>query len=570
MGLPDEGVRIIIFISCEFSFNNHIKQTQDKQTIDMTNTRKIDQNATTAVDETLVLDQGKISPVFDPIEFQKTLEIKQYSEVDFYGKTTPLGEGGAGIVLKGHDNNLGRDVAIKIIRPEMRKKCNALKRFIREARATAQIEHPNIVPVHEMGIHSEWGLYFTMKKLAGEDFRSILSKLEKGNAEYQNKYSLSRLLNIFTEVCNGVAYAHSKGVIHRDLKPENIFVGDFGEVLILDWGLVRKITLKDVADKSDNDTDGEIKIDIDASMDPSLTMEGYISGTPYYMSPEQIKGENNNIDHRSDIYTLGVILYQILTLKLPFAENNVKHLMAGIVNGRFHPPRKAGSKRKIPIELEAICLRAMSSQPENRYQHVKDLLNDIYNYFDHFPVSVMKHSLFSRLGKLCLRHKIISAFLITFIIGLSLHKGTVYIKYNVLYNSACQHIEKSISELHNANELLIASNKLRQTKVTPEKEQQSNKLDARCLQAENRAEDNAKLAIAMLDAIPEQFKNTSKVQKTYIQMLKKQIKYYIKTKNSTKAEKWLKKLEEILAKNKRISETDKKRQIKKMHAQIKK
>jgi len=541
----------------------------------MMKTRKIDKGAVRTVDKTVVFDQEKMSLSIDSIELLKKLGIKPYSDVDFYGKTTPLGEGGVGLVLKGYDSNLGRDVAVKIIKPQMCKKRNTLERFVREARTTAQIEHPNIVPVHEMGINSDWGLYFTMKKLIGEDFRKILLKLKVGESEYQNKYSLSRLLNIFTDVCNGIAYAHSKGVMHRDLKPDNIFIGNFGEVLIIDWGLVRKINLKDAVYKLNNATDEEVNIDIDASTNPNLTMDGHVSGTPYYMSPEQAKGENNSIDHRSDIYTLGIILYEILTLKLPFEGHDVKSLIKRVVDGKYLPPRKAGSKRKIPIELEAICLKAMSYYPENRYQRVEDLLKDIYNYFDHFPVSVIQHSIFNRFWKLCLRNKLLfvglSAVLFTSLIGFSLHQVTTYVKYNVLYDSANQHIEKSISELRNADKLLAALIKLRQAKKTSKNKQQCDILDTQCIQAQNRSQENAELAIAMLDGIPEQFKNTLKVQREYIQLLlKKQIKHCIKMKNSTRAEELLNKLERVLAMDKKKSKADKKRQIEELHMQIKK
>ncbi len=172
----------------------------------MESTIKIDELNSTNLDKTLSFAKGEAPRAVDADKLRNTLGIKNYSDIDFYGETSLLGKGGVGIVLKGRDYNLGREVAVKILNPLVRDQPGALRRFIREARATAQVEHPNIVAVHEMGVHPEWGLYFTMKKLDGVDLSKILSALKNSDTAICAKYSLSHLLHIFTDVCNGIFY----------------------------------------------------------------------------------------------------------------------------------------------------------------------------------------------------------------------------------------------------------------------------------------------------------------------------------------------------------------------------
>lgn len=551
------------------------------------NSKEINDETVDALAKTLVLDDDLLSQNIDSRNLQKSLGLKQYSDPGYYGEISILGKGGGGIVLEGFDFNLGRKVAIKILQ---QKKCNSpesLERFLREARATAQLEHPNIVPIHHIGVDSTWGLYFTMKKLEGEDLDLILSKLKAGDEKYLEKYTLSNLLNIFADVCNGVAYAHSKGIMHRDLKPENIFVGNFGEVLVLDWGLVRnlrdfkgkhraktKIECEKTSDSSKSKYD-KVKITLDDSQDPELTVEGYISGTPYYMSPEQMAGNNNKIDHRSDIYTLGVILYQILTLELPFKAGNIQELMNAVISGKYLTPRKAASGRKIPKELEAITNKAMSFNPDNRYQNVEELHKDIQNYFDDFPLMAMRYSPLSRFWKLCLRHKILSvsitAVMLTSTLAYSAHQIELNIRYNALYDSANRRIEASVNRFRIANTLLDESNKKHED-PSSQTEQYSDcdNLATQCKTLEKKAEHDAKIAIALLDDIPEKFKKSSKIQQAYIRIFKERIAHCIKNKNTLQAEDCLKQLEACLDMDKSIPNANKRKQIEKLRKLLKK
>ncbi|MFA7231811.1 MAG: serine/threonine-protein kinase, partial [Victivallaceae bacterium] len=381
-------------------------------------------------------------------ELKKILNIETDNTIRRYSNIRTIGLGGIGSVLSAYESVLNREVAIKILRPAYRNKMKFLNRFIREARATAQIEHPNIVPVHHLGVFDDIGVYFMMKKVDGETLRSVLDKLDQGDEEYLKKYSLRRLLEIFISACNGVAFAHSKGIIHRDLKPSNIMLGDFGEVMVMDWGLVKYRAEHDVSD-------GGQKVNLDANIgfegsgrDSTVTMDGSISGTPAYMAPEQAGGRINEIDEQTDLYSLGAILYSILTLKpSPFEDNmTTNQVLSHVVNNYFVAPRKRSPKRNIPKELESVCLKAMSGKKSDRYLNVQQLIHDTRNYLENFPVSAYPLPPWLRFFKMCRRHPLIPSAVLVAIITFVGVMTAIYIENSFRTNSLLKLADYSIEQ----------------------------------------------------------------------------------------------------------------------------
>lgn len=251
------------------------------------------------------------------------------------GHYTPgreIAEGGMGSVLEANDQILGRAVAMKVIRQDIAASESLRLRFIREAGVLARLEHPNIVPIHEMAKDAEGNLFYTMKKVDGRDLEQILNGVRNGDAQTIADYPLDRLLTIYRKVCDAMAFAHARGVIHRDLKPANIMVGSFGEVLVMDWGLAK--ILQDEAQSADEMAQLEQeRSNTPATSMPAgfqefsdsalngaaqnLTLDGSVMGSPQYMPPEQAEGKVSELDERSDIFSLGGILYAILTLRPP-------------------------------------------------------------------------------------------------------------------------------------------------------------------------------------------------------------------------------------------------------------
>ncbi len=386
--------------------------------------------------------------IIDIDDLKNALNLQHDNTIKRFSGIKTIGLGGIGSVLSGYESSLKRDIAIKILRPTYRSKKKFLNRFIREARATAQIEHPNIVPIHELGVMNELGVFFTMKKVEGENLRVVIQKLSENDPAYIAKYTRTRLLEIFIAACNGVAFAHSKGIIHRDLKPANIMLGDFGEVLVMDWGLVKYI-----GDKSQ--LDEEQKIDLESNIgglgsreDSMMTLDGSISGTPAFMAPEQASGRINEIDERSDLYSLGAILYSILTLKSsPFDENlTTNEVLSHVVNNYFSPPRKRSHKLKIPKELEAICLKAMQRNKENRYASVKDLIHDIYNFMENYPLLAYPVPPITRFIKLCRRRPLIPSVLIMSILAFFTAMTMHYIESSTRTSSFLKFADYSINQ----------------------------------------------------------------------------------------------------------------------------
>ena len=269
-----------------------------------------------------------------------TLPVKPQERYKFI---RTIGFGGMKGVLLVFDQDTGREIAMAIM-PDFRERPKAdLERFVREAKLTAKLEHPNIVPVHDIGIDASGSPYFTMKYLHGQSLAAMLRKLAKGDPETVSHYGLARMLQIFIRICNAIEFAHSQGICHLDLKPENVNLGDFGEVLVLDWGLARSLRPA---------VFGGIYAPNDLDQPPA----GRVKGTPGYMAPEQIRSSSEfPVDNRADIYSLGAILYAMLALAPPFAHLPMEEVFRRTVTGELPPPSEvAPDDRYIPGALEAI------------------------------------------------------------------------------------------------------------------------------------------------------------------------------------------------------------------------
>jgi Leucine-rich repeat (LRR) protein/tetratricopeptide (TPR) repeat protein len=316
-----------------------------------------------------------------------------------YEQQSTIGKGGMGEIVICVEHNTRREVAMKRMLPTGAAHAKQRARFVEEAQVTAQLEHPNIVPVHELGRDADGAIYFTMKLVKGRSLSEILIDA-RDSAE---SHSLVELLQIFLKACDGVAFAHSRGVVHRDLKPANIMVGDFGEVLVMDWGIARIVGHDETADEETIQTDRQ-----DTDLPGMHTMAGQIMGSPSYMPPEQASGEIDKIDHRSDIYSLGAILYTILTLKSPVEGETAKAMIDTVIAGDIQPPEQRAPGRDIPRELSAVVMKCLGRFRGRRYASVPELQRDVRLYLGGRSVSAAPDTFRQALVKLIKRNKAVS------------------------------------------------------------------------------------------------------------------------------------------------------------------
>jgi serine/threonine-protein kinase len=333
---------------------------------------------------------------------------------DRYTLTTMHAKGGIGQVWLAHDANLDRDVALKELRPEQQGNDAILRRFLLEAKITSRLDHPGVVPVFELG-RAEAGTdasgrpFYTMRFIDGRTLTNAVADYHRQRAEgTAGRVELLKLSQAFVSVCNTVAYAHSKGVIHRDLKGMNIVLGSYGEVILLDWGLAKLVDESGGtrSDESEPEFDpmatALLRTDAD-NRDSGLTVAGQALGTPAFMAPEQADGRLDRIGRRTDVYGLGAILYEILTGKPPFGGSSTVEVLRKVREEAPTPPSRLDPK--VPRALEAICLKALAKEPEQRYNAAADLAVDVQHWLADEPVSAWREPLSVKLRRWISRNR---------------------------------------------------------------------------------------------------------------------------------------------------------------------
>ena len=296
-----------------------------------------------------------------------------------------IARGGMGAILKGRDTDLGRELAIKVLLDSHKQRPEVIRRFIEEAQIGGQLQHPGIAPVYELGRLTDDRPFFSMKLVQGETL-SVLLKERQGLTEDRAKF-----VGIFEQICQTVAYAHSRGVIHRDLKPDNIMVGAFGEVQVMDWGLAKVLNDRGMSDEKDSDNQQQGADAIQtrrldggdrAELHGSQTQMGSIMGTPAYMPPEQALGKINQLDERTDVFGLGAILCQILTGKPPYIGENATAVFQLARHGKLEECHARLSTSGADVELITLSRNCLEVDAEDRPRDAAVLTDRVTSYLE--------------------------------------------------------------------------------------------------------------------------------------------------------------------------------------------
>jgi serine/threonine-protein kinase len=310
----------------------------------------------------------------------------------------PHARGGLGQVFVARDDELHREVALKEIQDRHADHPDSRARFLLEAEITGGLEHPGIVPVYGLGQYGDGRPFYAMRFIRGDSLKEAIERFHKNQGSGDRVLELRQLLGRFVDVCNAIAYAHSRGVLHRDLKPGNIMLGRYGETLVVDWGLAKSL-----------DRPADFGVGEEGTLQPSSlgsstpTIMGSAVGTPQFMSPEQAAGRLDQLGPASDIYSLGATLYSLLTGQAPFSDDDVGETLSKVQRGDFVPPRQID--RNIQAPLEAVCLKAMARKPEDRYGSAQSLADEIEHWLADEPVSAWKEPWTVRASRWLRRHK---------------------------------------------------------------------------------------------------------------------------------------------------------------------
>lgn len=329
---------------------------------------------------------GKRTTILPKAQLKGEVPVLHVMQRDRYEEMKDLGEGAAGDVLLAKDNDIQRLVALKRLKKEHHIPAN-LARFVEEIQTVGQLEHPNIVPIHDVGINENGQYYFVMKYVQGKTMADVIKRLDAGHEPTHERFPFEVRNQIFLKVLQAVQFAHKQGIIHRDLKPENIMIGDYGEVMVMDWGIAKKI--KDTPKTSctlpthQSALPAEVQECINTeTQTPERqrlfeTRVGTLMGTPAYMPPEQALGQVNAIDERSDIYSLAALYYEWMTLKHYLShKTNIRDLIWGIIEEVPAPPAfvEHPHQPKIPAEFAHFVSKGLAKQQDQRFQDLEEMI----------------------------------------------------------------------------------------------------------------------------------------------------------------------------------------------------
>jgi eukaryotic-like serine/threonine-protein kinase len=315
----------------------------------------------------------------------------------------PHASGGLGEVYVARDGELNREVALKQIKDRYADHPESRSRFLLEAEVTGGLEHPGIVPVYGLGHYPDGRPFYAMRFIRGDSLKEAIERFHQADAQPGRDHSertlaLRQLLRRYVDVCNAVAYAHSRGVLHRDLKPGNVMLGPYGETLVVDWGLAKPIGRPEGAAPI---MEGTLRPSSGSGLAP--TQMGSAVGTPPFMSPEQAAGRLNELGPASDVYSLGAMLYSLLTGRAPFTDADLGDVLRKVQAGEFPPPRQVD--RTVPPALAATCLKAMAKDPDSRYPSPKALADEIEHWLADEPVAAWREPFSIRARRWARRHR---------------------------------------------------------------------------------------------------------------------------------------------------------------------
>ncbi len=365
-----------------------------------------------------------------PVQAAEVIEqLEEQSRRDYVNKGE-IDRGGMGAILRVHDPTLHRDLAMKVILGRSSQSTTggeatltpAADRFVAEAQVTAQLDHPGVVPVHELGVDEQKRLYFTMKLVRGRTLGQIFGAVRRGEANWTR----TRAVQLLIRVLETLAFAHNKGVIHRDIKPANVMVGDFGEVYLMDWGIAKVLGAPDDPDDIDDRSSALMPVHTeraDASqhgVSTQLTIAGDVVGTPSYMSLEQARGALDSMDQRSDLYSVGAMLYELLTGSPPYTDqmdDPFPLAILGAIRGGAPTP-VLEREPDVPGEIVAIVEKAMARQRADRYESAEEMTQDLRDFIEGRVVRAYRTGALVELRKWVLRNRALAAAIVVAFISL--------------------------------------------------------------------------------------------------------------------------------------------------------